>query len=188
MYKGDGAAAYQALADIIRPYVTNGTTVLELGCSSGYCYEILEYYLNRQLDYTGVDYSQPMIDMARGYYPDTTFFTADGANLFFADRKFQIVISSCILLHVPNWRQHVYETVRVADKYVVASRTPVCRQSSTRYMKKYAYDVETVELLFNEAEIVREFQLNGLILIDAVQYHSNQADDIYDVTYLFKRP
>lgn len=188
VYKGEGAPAYRVLAEIIKPYITNDTPVLELGCSSGYCYELLEYYLNRQLDYTGVDYSLPMIDMARDYYPAATFFTADGANLFFADRLFRIVVSSCVLLHVPNWRQHIFETVRVADKYVVASRTPVCRNHPTRYMKKYAYGVETVELLFNEAEIVREFLLNGLELIDAIQYNSNLVEDIYDVTYLFKRP
>ena len=188
MYKGDGTPAYRVLAEIMKPYITNSTTVLELGCSSGYCLEILEYYLNRQLDYTGVDYSQSMVEMARRYYPSATFFTADGADLFFADREFHIVISSGVLLHVPNWRQHVFETVRVADKYVVASRTPVCKDNPTRYMKKYAYGVETVELLFNELEFVREFQLNGLELIEAKHYNANPADDEYQATYLFMRP
>lgn len=187
MYKGNGAAAYRVLADIIRPYVTNGTTLLELGCSSGYCYEILEYYLGRQLAYTGVDYSQPMIDMAKDYYSSATFFCCDGANLFFADRTFHVVISSCVLLHVPNWRQHVFETTRVSGAYVVASRTPVCRNRATSYMKKFAYGIETVELHFNESEFVREFLLNGLELVDAIQYQANPADDNYDVTYLFRR-
>lgn len=187
MYKGEDAPAYRVLAKIMVPYITNGTSVLELGCSSGYCLEILEYYLNRRLDYTGVDYSQPMIDMAKDYYPQATFITSDGASLFFTDRKFHIVISSSVLLHVPNWRQHISETVRVADKYVVVSRTPICRNNPTHYMKKYAYDIETVELQFNEAEIIREFMVNGLELIDAIQYGANTAVDEYEVTYLFKR-
>ena len=125
--------------------------------------------------------------MAKDYYPEATFFTADGANLFFADRHFSIVISSCVLLHVPNWRQHVFETVRVAKNFVVLSRTPVCKNNPTRYMKKYAYGIETVELQFNEAEFVREFLLSGLELVDAIQYHENPADDAYETTYLFKR-
>jgi ubiquinone/menaquinone biosynthesis C-methylase UbiE len=128
-----------------------------------------------------------MIDMAKEYYPAASFFCCDGASLFFADRIFHVVISSCVLLHVPNWRQHVFETTRVSGAYVVASRTPVCRDRATHYMKKFAYDVETVELHFNESEFIREFLLNGLELIDAIQYQANPADDNYDVTYLFRR-
>ena len=89
---------------------------------------------------------------------------------------------------MPNWRQHIFETVRVANKYVVVSRMPISRNNPTQYMKKYAYGIETVELLFNEAEILREFFLYGLELIDAIQYHSNPTEDEYLVTYLFRRP
>ena len=187
MYRGSIAAPFQVLANILKPHTLAYDSILEIGCASGYYYEILEYLLNKRINYMGVDYSEAMIEMAKDYYPSATFFAADGANLFFADRHFRIVISSCILLHVPNWRQHVYETVRVADKYIVASRTPVCRNGPTRYMKKYAYGTETVELQFNEAEIIREFMLNGLELLDAIQYHANTAADEYQVTYLFKR-
>lgn len=188
MYHGDVATPFQVLANILMPLIRNGDTFLEIGCSSGYYYEIIEYLCNKRITYTGVDYSQPMIDLARDYYPAIKFFTADGANLFFADRSFHIVISSCVLLHTPNWRQHVFETVRVAEKYVVASRTPICKSRPTCYMKKFAYGVETVELRFNEEEFVREFLLCGLKLVDAVQYQAAPSDDAYEVTYLFCRP
>lgn len=187
MYRGEDMGAYRVLAELLKPHVSDNSTLLELGCSSGYVFEILEYFLNKQLDFTGVDYSRAMIAMAKDYYPRANFFVADGANLFFADRQFQVVISSCVLLHVPNWREHVFETVRVADKFVVASRTPVRRENMTSYMKKYAYGVETVELAFYEDEFVREFLLNGLELVDAVQYDGDIASDLYQVTYLFKR-
>lgn len=187
MYHGEVAVPFQVLANILDPVIRSGETLLEIGCASGYYYEILEYLLNKRLSYTGVDYSQPMIDMAKEYYPAASFFCCDGASLFFADRIFHVVISSCVLLHVPNWRQHVFETTRVSGAYVVASRTPVCKNRATHYMKKLAYGVETVELHFNESEFVREFLLNGLELIDAIQYQANPADDNYDVTYLFRR-
>ncbi|MDD2501775.1 MAG: glycosyltransferase [Geobacter sp.] len=187
MYRGNIAAPFKTLTDILQPYLVTDCSLLEIGCASGYYYEVLEYLLSKRISYTGVDYSQSMIDMAKDYYPKATFFCCDGANLFFADRSFSVVVSSCVLLHVPNWRQHVFETTRVADKYVVASRTPVCRNRPTHYMKKYAYGVETVELHFNESEFVREFLLNGLELLDAIQYQANPADDDYQVTYLFKR-
>jgi len=163
MYKGNVAVPFQTLADILRPHLATGCSVLEIGCASGYYYEILEYLLNRRIDYTGVDYSEAMIAMAKDYYPKVKFYVADGASLFFADRQFHTVISSCILLHVPNYRDHIFETARVADKFIVASRTPICKRRPTQYLKKLAYGVETVELIFNEEELVREFALNRLI-------------------------
>jgi SAM-dependent methyltransferase/tetratricopeptide (TPR) repeat protein len=188
MYHGNVPNAFKALVEIMKPVVDTGTIVLEIGCASGYYYEILEYLLNKRIRYTGVDYSDAMIEMAKDYYPNTTFISADGAMLSFTDRQFSIVISSCVLLHVPNWQQHVRETIRVADNYIIASRTPVCKKSATRFMKKFAYGIETVELIFNEGEFVREFILNGLELADVIQYQGSQDVDEYQVTYLFRRP
>ena len=188
MYHGNIAIPFKVLADILKPHVCTGSSVLEIGCASGYYYEILEYLLNKRIRYTGVDYSDAMIEMAKDYYPNTTFISADSAMLPFTDRQFSTVISSCVLLHVPNWQQHVRETIRVADNYIIASRTPVCKKSATRFMKKFAYGIETVELIFNEEEFVREFILNGLELADVIQYQGSQDVDEYQVTYLFRRP
>ncbi len=188
MYQGREIVPFQSLASILAPFVRIGDSVLEIGCASGYYYEVLEYLLKKRISYTGVDYSEPMIKLAKDYYPAATFYTADGASLFFEDRRFHTVISSGVLLHVPNWRQHVLETVRVADTYIVVSRTPVCRSNPTRYMKKYAYGVETVELIFNEDEIIQEFLQHDLELISAIQLEGNPSGDEYSVTYLFRRP
>lgn len=188
MYRGKVPVVFQVLADALKSHVRPGGSILEIGCASGYYYEILEYLLNKRIDYTGVDYSEPLIAMARDYYPKAKFFTADGASLFFADRQFHTVISSSILLHVPNYRQHIFETARVADRYVVAHRTPVCRMKPTRHLKKFAYGVETVQLAFNEAEFIREFAVNGLQLIRSIEFHSDPADDSFDVTYVFAKP
>lgn len=187
MYKGEIPLPYKVIAEILRPYITPHSSVLEIGCSSGYYYEALEYLLNIKIDYTGVDYSEPFIAMAKDYYPDAKFFVSDGANMFFEDRKFHTVISSCILLHTPGYREHIYETARVANDYVVAHRTPVCRARQTQYLKKFAYRVETVELIFNEKELIREFSINRLKLINAIEFYKNQERDEYAVTYLFKK-
>jgi|GEM_PF-1005678 len=187
MYRGEGPAVYGVLADILRPVVSNGSTLLEIGCSSGYYYEILEYLLNKRIAYTGVDYSAAMIEMARSYYPKARFVQADGADLPFSNEEFEIAVSSCVLLHTPDYPDQIKETSRVARTYVVAHRTPVCRKRSTQYLKKLAYGVETVELLFNESELLKLFEQTGLRLIQALQYEGDDALDRYGVTYLFEK-
>jgi ubiquinone/menaquinone biosynthesis C-methylase UbiE len=187
MYRGIPGTPFRVLADILKPVAHNNLTILEIGCASGYYYEVLEYLLSKQLRYTGVDYSQPMIDMARQYYPQPSFFCSDGASLFFDDRQFEVVISSCVLLHVPNYRQHIFETTRVAQRYVVVSRTPICKRQATQYLKKFAYGIETVELVFNESELLKEFELNGFRLQQAVEYQADPLNDRFETTYLLVR-
>ena len=187
MYKGETPLPYKVLADCLRSYVYPECSILEIGCASGYYYEVLEYLLNMRISYAGVDYSEPLIAMARDYYPNATFSVADGALLPFENERFFVVVSSCVLLHVPNYREHIKETVRIAERFVVAHRTPICRKRPTWYLKKMAYGVETVELTFNEDEIVSEFFANGLQLIRSHEYYSNPGQDRYEITYVFEK-
>ena len=187
MYRGDVPTVFRLLADTLKPYIHESQQILEIGCASGYYSEVLEYLLSRKLQYTGVDYSDALIDMAREYYPQKDFAVADGANLPYDDSSFYFVISSCVLLHVGNYKQHIYETTRVASDYVIAHRTPVCRQSNTRYIRKKAYGVETVELVFNEFELLNTFINSGLKIIGAFEYASDAAQDKYEVTYVFQK-
>ncbi len=187
MYSGKPPIVFQVLANCLQPYVRPQSTILEIGCASGYYYEILEYLLGKRLVYTGVDYSEPLISMAKSYYPSPTFHVANGENLPFLDGQFQIAISSCILLHVPEYREHIRETARVAQDYVVAHRTPVCKKTPTQLFKKYAYEIETVELRFHEKEFLEEFYEAGLTLLHAMEYSSSPHVDQYDVTYVFRK-
>jgi len=187
MYSGQTAAPFQILADCLRPFVRPETSVLEIGCASGYYYEVLEYLLGKRIKYTGVDYSEPLIRMAKDYYPAADFLVADGSHLPFEDATFSIVVSGGVLLHVPNYTEHIAETVRVARDLVVAHRTPVCRQRPNQYMKKFAYGVETMELTFNENELLSEFQARGLQLIGSMENFAIPQNDEYGVTYVFKK-
>lgn len=187
MYQGKRPLPFQVLADILRPFARPGLELLEIGCASGYYYEVLEYLLNTHLKYTGVDYSSPLVTMARDYYPHATFHVADGASLPFPDAGFNVVVSSCVILHVPDYPAHIAEAVRVAREMIVFHRTPVCRKRPTNYMKKFAYGVETVELIFNENELLFEFAARGLELIEKIEYHSNPDLDEYGITYLLSR-
>jgi ubiquinone/menaquinone biosynthesis C-methylase UbiE len=187
MYRGAPPQVYQVIAEALRATVRNGSSILEIGCASGYYSEVIEYMLNCRIAYTGVDYSEALIAMARDYYSRQEFHTADGANLPFDAQSFNVVVSSAILMHVPNYQEHIAETIRVAQSHILFHRTPVCRQQPTRYMKKQAYGIETVELCFNETELLNIFVGHGLKLKGYIEYVSEMASDRYEISYIVEK-
>jgi ubiquinone/menaquinone biosynthesis C-methylase UbiE len=63
----------------------------------------------------GVDISEEMLDKARAAVPDATYSWYDGEKLPFTDEAFDVVITICVLHHVPksNRFKLVNEMVRV---------------------------------------------------------------------------
>jgi hypothetical protein len=91
-----------------------------------------------------------------------------------------------VLLHVPNYPEHIAETARTAKRFIIAHRTPVCRTKPTQAFRKMAYGVETVEFCFNEGEILALFLKEGFSLISYCEISSIQ-DDAFSISYLFER-
>jgi SAM-dependent methyltransferase len=188
MYHGNPPLVYRVLADSLKPFVQPGARVLEVGCASGYYLEVLEYMMGRQIAYTGVDYSEAMIALAKECYPRAAFFVADGACLPFGENHFEVVVSSSVLLHVTDYAQHVTEAARVASRLVIVHRTPICKNHPTQHFKKRAYGVETLELRFSEQELLTLCDTLGLSLVKRHEYDAHPERDEYEVTYVFRKP
>ena len=191
MYKGRDIVPFKVLVDSLRPALAKmpagPKSLLELGCASGYYYEILRFLLHESIDYTGVDYSPAMIALANSYYPEAAFTVADGAKLPFAEASFDVVVSCSVLLHVPNYHDHVRETARVARDLVVLHRTPVRRRHGTQHRSKQGYGIDMVELQFNENELNEVLLAAGLKIVSGIEYHADHAADDYGVTYVCKK-
>ena len=156
------------------PTLSEGMTLLEVGCSSGFYCEVLDI-AGLPLTYSGCDYSSAFIDMARACYPNHTFTVEDATHLQRADQSVEIVISGCCLLHIPEYKQAVAETARVARSYAVFHRTPVVWGQEEKWYRKKAYGVDTVEIHFNEPEFLALLQTNGLELL--ATYTLDQQSD-----------
>ncbi len=192
MYRGQLVPPFQALADAIRPFISSGTKMLEIGCASGYYFEVLSYLLSgTRFEYTGVDYSEPLIEMAQRIYtdsgPTSRFETGDGANLRFADRAFDVAISSCVILHTPNYADHIKETCRLAARHLVLHRTPLCKKHETFRMRKQGYGVEMVELRFNETELLTLCSDHGFFPIARYDLEHDPSRDLYCSTIVLER-
>ena len=178
---------FRVMAQALRPYVRPGVPVLEVGCASGYYYEVLEYLLNLRMDYTGIDVSAAMVALAREHYPGVRFDVGDGAALEFESGAFPVVVSSCVLLHVADYPAHIREATRVSSDVVVLHRTPICRTTPTQYFRKFAYGVETQELRFHESELLGLAHVAGLRLQEAIEFERRPDADEFEVTYVFRK-
>lgn len=111
--------------------------VLEVGCSSGYYSEVLDIS-GLDLDYAGCDYSEAFVAMARQRYPGLQFDVQDATRLQYADNDYDVVISGCCPLHIPEWQAAVAETARVASRYAIFHRIPVVMGQPNKFYRKWA--------------------------------------------------
>ncbi len=151
------------------------TSVLEVGCSSGYYSEVLTI-ANLAVTYTGCDYSEQFVQLARQIYPELHFDVEDAAQLSYADNAFDIVISGCCLLHIAEYKTAIAETARVAACYAIFHRTPVVIGRPDRYFRKMAYGVETLEIHFNESDFLELLADNGLELLETYSLSETHND------------
>lgn len=80
-------------------YLIEGDRVLDSGCGNGRFYE---FFKNKKVDYTGVDISEKLIEIAKKKYPNIKFQTADALNLPFPNNYFDKVYSIAVLHQVPS--------------------------------------------------------------------------------------
>lgn len=166
--RGDAVDVFDVMVKSLRGLQNNTDRlhVLEVGCSSGYYSEVFDL-AGLNVDYVGCDYSDAFIAMARQRYPELTFDVQDATMLCYPDNAFDVVISGCCLLHIPEYETAVTETARVAKRYVIFHRTPVVLGRPNLYYRKQAYGVETVEIHFNEMQFLQLLADNGLNLLSA---------------------
>jgi SAM-dependent methyltransferase len=161
MYAGTPPVIFDVAAQALRATSLSEPSVLEVGCASGYYSEVFRYLVTPKIRYVGADYSMPLVSKARDYYPATPFVVSDGARLPFADNAFDVVVSGCVLLHMPEYAAAISEAFRTARSHVIFHRTPVVRDGATTWMRKKAYGVDVVELVFGESELMALFDKAG---------------------------
>ncbi len=187
MFSGHVIPINRSLADALCYIAHDSMSILEIGCASGYNSEIIDYLFPYDIDYTGIDYSESLVNMANEFYPNATFEVGNGAHLPYADQSYSISLSSAVLLHVHNVSAHVAEMCRVAEKFIILSRTDVVRNGENRYYKKVSYGVEMTEVWYNEDQLMDLFASNGFRRICTIEVESDTQLDHYLCTYVLER-
>ncbi len=111
-------------------------SILEIGCGYG---KQLKNFLSRAKLVAGCDFSFPQLKKAADYCADRVkLVEADGAALPFADKSFDVTLSSAVILHnkFPNARKMISEMVRVSRKYLVHN------EDTDVTFTRYGYDLK----------------------------------------------
>lgn len=80
-------------------YTSPGDRVLDLGCGNG---RLQQIFKDIDIDYTGVDNSERLIEMAKKEYSDNKFQVADALKLPFTDNYFDKIYSIAVFHHIPS--------------------------------------------------------------------------------------
>jgi len=147
--------------------------VVEIGCGSGYYSEVLAFLCSRPVHYAGVDYSPAMVCLAARSFPGRPFVVGDAVALPIADRTFDIVLNGVSLMHILDYEEAIRESRRVTRQWCILHTVPVLRKRRTTVLRKMAYGRPTVEVVFNESELVDVLTRNGLAVRetwDSIEY------------------
>lgn len=88
--------------EFIRDYAKEGDKVLDFGCGNG---RLLELFTDKKIEYTGVDVSQKLLDLAKNRHPEesASFLKINPSQIIlpFPDNYFNVVYSIAVFHHFP---------------------------------------------------------------------------------------
>jgi ubiquinone/menaquinone biosynthesis C-methylase UbiE len=97
-----------------RIHELEGKSVLDVGCGNGR----FTYHFPTK-NKVGLDFSEEMIKHARQLVRDASFIVANGYELPFQDKSFNIVFAGCYLHNLDDPLLALSEMARVASEYVI---------------------------------------------------------------------
>jgi hypothetical protein len=188
MRDGKPCAPFAALARCFEMFYfsKNGWSLLDVGASGGYYNEVLRSGLGAVgVDYTGIDFSPSFKELAERLYPCIKFDVGDARELPYPENSFEILLHGAVLMHCLDYPKAIREAARVASRFCIFHRTPIVNEGPMQFWEKTAYGVPTIELHFNEYELLNLFEDCGLDLIHEEQIFKDANHR--HVSYLLKK-
>ena len=94
--------------------VPSGAKVLDVGCGNG---RLLDLFVDKNIQYLGVDFSESLIEEARAKYPARSFVVMDARELKKQGDSFDFVFCLSVLNHFPEEEQvEVMDNLRAVMK------------------------------------------------------------------------
>lgn len=117
----------KAYSKIISDTKIKNFSLLDVGCLTGHFYKTFKSKIKTKIDYHGVDPFPLHINAAKKLWKkdkNVNFKLGWAQNIPFVKKKFDVVICSNVLTHIPEIKTPIREMLRVTKKYLIL-RTPV---------------------------------------------------------------
>ena len=110
-----------AVAGLVKKIYQKEMTLLDVGCGAGHYLKAIRDKVDKNIDYTGVDFSPSYIKLAQKAFKASAKFAVGAIqNLPFKNNQFDIVTANNIILHLPPPPIKAFkELLRVSKKYVI---------------------------------------------------------------------
>ena len=164
MKRGEPRLDFRIAGEAVTATGLQNPRLLDVGCGSGYYSEVFAALVAGGVRYTGIDYSEAMIERARTHFPSSEFDVADATRLPYADGAFDVVFNGVSLMHIIDYQAAIREAARVAACYCVFHTVPVFQDHQTTFLRKYAYGAPVVEVIFRKQELIALCRDAGLRL------------------------
>jgi SAM-dependent methyltransferase len=128
---------------------------LDAGCAQGYLIELL---CRQKKDVCGCDISEKLIEANRKVFLQADFQALDISRAVYPlNRQFELVISSEVLEHIPDWQRALKNLTRMSSRYLLI--TVPCGKvqkidSIVGHLRHFSYKMLSEEIRQNGFEVV----------------------------------
>ena len=150
---------YESERYYLEPILKKVTSVLDVGCAAGGFYKIAKE-INPHVNYSGIDISPELINIAKKRFPEIHFSSYDGNYLPFKSNTYDLVFSFGLMHHLSHWANIIHQMATISARYIIFDIRLTKNESLNdpdKYFQKIAYN-ETWDGVTKIAYIVLNFQ------------------------------
>ncbi len=162
---GKPHAAFDPFCDLIQRLEGLGS-LIDIGSGAGYYASVL-HTIRPLCKYVGCDASSTLIQQAKTYLPDETFYVADAQKLPLRVPCDAAMLAG-LLGHIPDYDAAISCALLAAEKYLILHRIPCHNDATTEHLLtvKTSYGQKMAERFFHENTLVETIpgkMIGGLI-------------------------
>ncbi|MBT5186806.1 MAG: class I SAM-dependent methyltransferase, partial [Kordiimonadaceae bacterium] len=129
---------YPSERHFLEPAIKCAKSVLDVGCAAGGSFDFCKE-AKSNIDYTGIDISKELINIAKKFYPKGLFFVYDGHEIIFEENKFDLIFSIGVLHHLQHWRRLIKQMVKCSLKSTIFDIRLTKKETLDNAKKYYQY-------------------------------------------------
>ena len=150
-------------------------TVADLGC--GYGIEVEGYIQNKiNVDYTGYDFSQFMIETASKRLPNQKFVRCNMLNVPVADNTYDVVLLRHVLEHQEDHMKVLNEAIRISKKYIlIVTFKERSRNKHIIRLKPKAY----FDNILSSSQLQKELASLNITVKQRIEFKKADRDNVF---------